>query len=847
MLRLKKLTRLPDGIAGTGGCRPKMLRLSRLLRVSIFQPEIAESPSQDCRDCNGDCRPTLQRLQRLLRLPRLKIFPRLPRSPRLSPKIAGTTDFAGRECVIACWDRKKWRGCQTGLTWSQSLPPKIAEIAEVAGSEESAEFAVRNCQDPDGECRPTLRRLQRLLRLPRMQILARLPRSPRFSPEIAGSADIAGQEWMIACWDWKNWRGCRTGLPGLQTAAQKCRDCRGCWECRIFSPRLPEVLAKIVEIATEVAGRHCRDCRDCRSAEIADISNPVRSPRLPPKLAGIANIAGRECVIACWDRKKWRGCQTGLTWSQSLPPKIAEIAEVAGSEESADFADRICQDCDGECRPTLRELQRLPRLQILARLPRSPRFSPEIAGSADIAGQEWMIASWDWKNWRGCRTGLPGLQTAAQKCRDCRGCWECRIFSPRLPEVLAKIVEIATEVAGRHCRDCRDCRSAEIADISNPVRSPRLPPKLAGIANIAGRECVIACWDRKKWRGCQTGLTWSQSLPPKIAEIAEVAGSEESAEFAVRNCQDPDGECRPTLRRLQRLLRLPRMQILARLPRSPQFSPEIAGSADIAGQEWMIACWDWKNWRGCRTGLPGLQILARLPRSPRLSLEIAGITDFAGREWVIACWDWKKWRGCQTGLTWSQSLPPKIAEIAEVAGREESAKFADRICQDCDGECRPTLRRLQRLLRLPRMQILARLPRSPRFSPEIAGSADIAGQEWMIACWDWKNWRGCRMGLPGLEAAAQKCWDCQGCWECRFFSRRLPKVLAKIVEIATEIAGRHCRDCRDCWDCRDWRYFQDCRDRRDCRPRLPGLPTLPVENVWLHAETEKNDEVARRD
>ena len=216
-----------------------------------------------------------------------------------------------------------------------------------------------------------------------------------------------------------------------------------------------------------------------------------------------------------------------------------------------------------------------------------------------------------------------------------------------------------------------------------------------------------------------------------------------------------------------------------------------------------------------------MQILARLPRSPRLSLEIAGITDFAGREWVIACWDWKKWRGCQTGLTWSQSLPPKIAEIAEVAGREESAKFADRICQDCDGECRPTLRRLQRLLRLPRMQILARLPRSPRFSPEIAGSADIAGQEWMIACWDWKNWRGCRMGLPGLETAAQKCWDCQGCWECRFFSPRLPQVLAKIVEIATEIAGRHCRDCRDCWDCREWRYFQDCRDRRtvaqDCR------------------------------
>ena len=919
---------------GCWECRIFSPRLPEVLaKIVEIATEVAGRHCRDCRDC---------------RSAEIADISNPVRSPRLPPKLAGIANIAGRECVIACWDRKKWRGCQTGLTWSQSLPPKIAEIAEVAGSEESAEFAVRNCQDPDGECRPTLRRLQRLLRLPRMQILARLPRSPRFSPEIAGSADIAGQEWMIACWDWKNWRGCRTGLPGLQTAAQKCRDCRGCWECRIFSPRLPEVLAKIVEIATEVAGRHCRDCRDCRSAEIADISNPVRSPRLPPKLAGIANIAGRECVIACWDRKKWRGCQTGitllqrmppknaeiaevagseenaefgdrecqdcdggcrptlrrlqrllrlprmqilarlprsprllpqlagipdfagrewviacwdgknwrgcqtgLTWSQSLPPKIAEIAEVAGREESAKFADRNFQDCDAECRPTLRRLQRLlslPRMQILSRLSRSPRFSPETAGSADIAGQEWMIACCDWKHWRGCRTGLPGLETAAQKCREWRGCWECRIFSPILLNVLAKIVKIATEFAGRHCRDCRDYRSAEIADISNLVRSPRLSTKIGGIADFAGRECVIAFWDRKKRRGCQAGITLLQRLPPKNAEIAEVAGSEENAENGDRECQDCDGGSRPTLRRLQRLLRLPRMQILARLPRSPRLSPEIAGITDFAGREWVIAFWDRKKRRGCQAGItllqrlppknaeiaevagseenaengdrecqdcdggsrptlrrlqrlvrfPRMQILARLPRSPRLSLEIAGITDFAGREWVIACWDWKKWRGCQTGLTWSQSLPPKIAEIAEVAGREESAKFADRICQDCDGECRPTLRRLQRLLRLPRMQILARLPRSPRFSPEIAGSADIAGQEWMIACWDRKKWRGCRMGLPGLETAAQKCWDCQGCWECRFFSPRLPKVLAKIVEIATEIAGRHCRDCRDC-------------------------------------------------
>ena len=379
-------------------------------------------------------------------------------------------------------------------------------------------------------------------------------------------------------------------------------------------------------------------------------------------------------------------------------------------------------------------------------------------------------------------TRLPGwnnvtAETAAQRCRECRGCWEwreCRKWRQRMPRLRRRMsADIAetTEIA----------EIAENADIG----------KITEIAETVARDCRDYRLCRSRMGDCMLRQKKMTRLPDGINVIAE---------SAAKNCRNCDEKCRPTLRRLQRLVRFPRMQILA-----------------------------------------------RLPRSPRLSLEIAGITDFAGREWVIACWDWKKWRGCQTGLTWSQSLPPKIAEIAEVAGREESAKFADRICQDCDGECRPTLRRLQRLLRLPRMQILARLPRSPRFSPEIAGSADIAGQEWMIACWDWKNWRGCRMGLPGLEAAAQKCWDCQGCWECRFFSRRLPKVLAKIVEIATEIAGRHCRDCRDCWDCRDWRYFQDCRDRRDCRPRLPGLPTLPVENVWLHAETEKNDEVARRD
>ena len=141
---------------------------------------------------------------------------------------------------------------------------------------------------------------------------------------------------------------------------------------------------------------------------------------------------------------------------------------------------------------------------------------------------------------------------------------------------------------------------------------------------------------------------------------------------------------------------------------------------------------------------------------------------------------------------------------------------------------------------------MTRLPAGNAGTAEIAGIADIAGREWMIACWDWKNWRGCRTGLPGLETCAQKGRHFRGCWECRTFSPRLPKVLAKIVEIATETAGRHWRDCRDCWECRECRYIQDCRDCRDCRPRWAGLPICPAENGWLHAEIEKIDAIAGR-
>ena len=49
--------------------------------------------------------------------------------------------------------------------------------------------------------------------------------------------------------------------------------------------------------------------------------------------------------------------------------------------------------------------------------------------------------------------------------------------------------------------------------------------------------------------------------------------------------------------------------------------------------------------------------------------------------------------------------------------------------------------------------------------------------------------------------------------------KRLPILQTEIADIATELAGRHCKDCRDCWNC---------RDRRECRPRLPRLSGLTI-------------------
>ena len=174
-----------------------MPRLQGLLGVPIFQSETAESPDRDCWGCNGDCRPTLHRLQRLLGVPRMQKFQGLSRLPRLSPDIAGVTNFAGRELAIACWDWKTWRCCRTGLMVLQRLPPKIAQIGRVAGTDENAEFADRDCQDCDGDCRPTCQTLARLPGFPRMQIMARLSRSPRLWAKIAGLPILSAESgWL---------------------------------------------------------------------------------------------------------------------------------------------------------------------------------------------------------------------------------------------------------------------------------------------------------------------------------------------------------------------------------------------------------------------------------------------------------------------------------------------------------------------------------------------------------------------------------------------------------------------------------------------------------------------------
>ena len=191
----------------------------------------------------------------------------------------------------------------------------------------------------------------------------------------------------------------------------------------------------------------------------------------------------------------------------------------------------------------------------------------------------------------------------------------------------------------------------------------------------------------------------------------------------------------------------------------------------------------------------------------------------------------REWGGCWECQIFSPRLPKVLTKIVEIA-----TEIVNRHCRDCRDcwdcrECRYLQDCRDRRDSRPRLPGLPILPdENGWLHAEIEKIPEVAG------------------GIAGTrETAAQKCRDCRGCWACRIFSRRLPKVLAKIVEIATEIAGRHWRDCKGCWECRECRYFQDCRDCRDCRPRLPGLPICPAANGWLHAETKKTDELAGRD
>ena len=207
-----------------------------------------------------------------------------------------------------------------------------------------------------------------------------------------------------------------------------------------------------------------------------------------------------------------------------------------------------------------------------------------------------------------------------------------------------------------------------------------------------------------------------------------------------QDCWRCNGDCRLTLQRLQRLLGMPRKQIIPRFSKSPRLSPQIALLTDNAGREWLIACWDWKKWRDCRPRLPGLH---RLPPKNTQIAPVAGIdenTEIADRD----CQDFER-----------ECLPRSPANIVK------TAEIAKSVSQDCRGyrNCRPRVGncklRLKKLTRLP------------------------DGFAWTA------------------ETAAKKCRDWRGCWECRIFSPSLPKVLTKIVETAMQIARRHCRDCRD--------------------------------------------------
>ena len=222
-------------------------------------------------------------------------------------------------------------------------------------------------------------------------------------------------------------------------------------------------------------------------------------------------------------------------------------------------------------------------------------------------------------------------------------------------------------------------------------------------------------------------------------------------------------------------------------------------------------------------------------------------------------------------------LPARIAETEEIAGQECQDFRSCWQWSDCRNSRTRFLRLRRRLLRLqgvPRMQILSRLPRSPSGYPKFAGITDIGGQEWDIR---FKKLTRLPAGVAGsaqiaenadistiaviAESLAWDCWDSCGqrcCRDCRRRTRgclmrlkrlrdywdrrdcrprmlrllgllrvpRLPILQTDITEIATDSAGRHCREYQDCRDYRDCWLWRGCRNCRECSLRMLRLSIL---------------------
>ena len=418
--------------------------------------------SREQRDCRGqqDCRPwqgCRNRRECALKLLCFSILSRFPLLLRLSTLL--------RLSILPKFQRQI-------VEIPRRLPPKNAEMAGVAESHEIADFADWGRRDCERSCQ------QILPNAPISPTLAKVPRSPGVSTEIAAVTDIAGREWEITCWDWKNWQDCWPGLPALQMLLEKSAEID--WLLRV--PRLPILNSEIAETATEILCWDWRDCRDCRPGK----------ERLP-----------------------------AITRLPSLPILQTKVAEIATVNASRNY--------------------NVPRSPTLAKVPRSPRVSTEIAAVTDIAGREWEIACRDWENWRYCRPGLLGLQRLPPKIAETAGVAESAVIA---------------EIAVPYCRGCDGECWPRLPSSLGLLRVPRLPILQTKVAQSVDRDCRDYRHCRPRMRDCMSklkNLTRSPAGIPGTAEVAtknaEIGGAAESyeiAEFTDRECQDCDGECRPT-------------------------------------------------------------------------------------------------------------------------------------------------------------------------------------------------------------------------------------------------------------------------------------------------------------